>query len=545
LSVERPIVNLNLKTPAGVIFLLAIVCLVATALRWFVFDLPLERDEGEYAYMAQRWLLGELPYQTTFDQKPPGIIVAYLLLIHFFGLSPAAIHFGAHLYSLGTLILIFLLGRILFAWQVGFVAAVFAALLLTDPSVFGNAANTEVFMILPMVASLIATLLAIRRDNFWWSFISGILGTLALLLKQVAIPCILFNYMLLLWQSKRKLQHILAASGGLLLPLLLTVAYFIAKGAWLPFYDCTIRYNLSYVSANLPMDYAKAFLGTTLNIFISVWPVYALALLAVIMECADKGTAKSSSRQHKWVLFGWLCSSFIGTAIGGNFRQHQFIQIIPAVSLFAALGVNDLVLRFKQNNLRWAVAFILIIFPITYSLWVNAWYYASGNALKKVKHCYIGNPFAESIAVADFIKQRTKTQDSIFIFGSEPQIFFYANRRSASRYIFSYPLMSSSPDVLERQQSVMHEIAQNKPIMIITVFCPSSLLIEKKSRREIIDQLAKVLADFYHIVGVVPMDARNPALLLKDSAAVAYWTKNSEWYQGQCHSALAIWMRKQ
>ncbi len=52
--------------------------------------LPLERDEGEYAYIAWRWLDGEVPYVESFDQKPPGIFAIYALILVVFGKTPAA-----------------------------------------------------------------------------------------------------------------------------------------------------------------------------------------------------------------------------------------------------------------------------------------------------------------------------------------------------------------------------------------------------------------------------------------------------------------------
>jgi len=51
--------------------------LLVIAIRAPLMDLPLERDEGGYAYIAWRMTLGETPYLDWFDQKPPGIFAAY------------------------------------------------------------------------------------------------------------------------------------------------------------------------------------------------------------------------------------------------------------------------------------------------------------------------------------------------------------------------------------------------------------------------------------------------------------------------------------
>ena len=72
----------------------AAVCLFALLLRVPVAAMPLERDEGEYAYIAQQWLQGGLPYRDSFDQKPPGVHLMYVLIEALGGTTPAAIHWA-------------------------------------------------------------------------------------------------------------------------------------------------------------------------------------------------------------------------------------------------------------------------------------------------------------------------------------------------------------------------------------------------------------------------------------------------------------------
>src|SRR5262245_23897843 len=73
--------------------ILLLAALVFVLFRALAVNVPLERDEGEYAYIAQRMLQdGEVPYRDNFNQKPPGVFVAYLLPIGLFGKSIAAIH---------------------------------------------------------------------------------------------------------------------------------------------------------------------------------------------------------------------------------------------------------------------------------------------------------------------------------------------------------------------------------------------------------------------------------------------------------------------
>ena len=68
-------------------------------------------------------------------------------------------------------------------------------------------------------------------------------------------------------------------------------------------------------------------------------------------------------------------------------------------------------------------------------------------------------------------------EDRVYIVGSEPQIFFYAERASATRYIFFYPLTGDYPDVLERQREVAAEVALARPRYVVWVESSRRLLL--------------------------------------------------------------------
>ncbi len=65
-------------------------------------SVPLERDEGEYAYIAQRLLEGDVPYRDAFDQKPPGVFLAYAMAFVSFGQSIESIHWLLYLWTAAT-----------------------------------------------------------------------------------------------------------------------------------------------------------------------------------------------------------------------------------------------------------------------------------------------------------------------------------------------------------------------------------------------------------------------------------------------------------
>src|SRR5688572_20295958 len=117
------------------------------ALRAPLFDLPLERDEGEYAYIAWRLGAGETPYLDWFDQKPPGVFFAYRAALSLPGDPVVTIRAVAALFSAGSAIALFALVRALLgSAPAAGVAALLYAFLSADPRMQGPIANTEIFM---------------------------------------------------------------------------------------------------------------------------------------------------------------------------------------------------------------------------------------------------------------------------------------------------------------------------------------------------------------------------------------------------------------
>ena len=94
----------------GWLLLLLIVFLTGSA-RWRLLDVPLERDEGEYAYAGQLMLQGIPPYEHAYNTKLPGIYGAYAAVLAVFGETHRAIHLGLLVVNGVTIVLLFLLAR--------------------------------------------------------------------------------------------------------------------------------------------------------------------------------------------------------------------------------------------------------------------------------------------------------------------------------------------------------------------------------------------------------------------------------------------------
>ena len=85
--------------------------------------MPLERDEGEYAYAGQLILQGIPPYELAYNMKLPGTYAAYAVIMAAFGQTTRGIHIGLLIVNSLTIVLVYFLGRRLFGPICGVVAA--------------------------------------------------------------------------------------------------------------------------------------------------------------------------------------------------------------------------------------------------------------------------------------------------------------------------------------------------------------------------------------------------------------------------------------
>src|SRR2546426_11802123 len=128
-----PVLKMFLRYRSWIFLLLVI--LFVTIIRIRLREMPLERDEGEYAYSGQLILQGIPPYKLSYNMKLPGIYAAYALIMLFFGQTAAGIHLGLLAVNVVSIVLIFFLGRKLLDLNGGIVAAATFALLSLSVSV--------------------------------------------------------------------------------------------------------------------------------------------------------------------------------------------------------------------------------------------------------------------------------------------------------------------------------------------------------------------------------------------------------------------------
>ena len=141
-------------------------------------------------------------------------------------------------------------------------------------------------------------------------------------------------------------------------------------------------------------------------------------------------------------LVGFLAFSLAAFSAGFYFREHYYIFVLPAVSLFTGVAittVSDLAAR-RSSLVRFATL-LLFCAALSQPILAARKLYFEISPVEASHIIYGGNPFPESVRVAEYLRDHTGTGDTIAVLGSEPQIYFYSKRHSATGYIYTYELM--------------------------------------------------------------------------------------------------------
>jgi hypothetical protein len=499
--------NLPLSWSYG---LLAAVVLFVDVVRIRLLSFPLERDEGEYAYAGQMILHGIVPYKFCYSMKLPGTDAAYALIMALFGQTPGGIHFGLLLVNSAAIVLLYFLAERLFGRLAGVVASASLALLSIGPSVLGFAAHATQFVVLLAVGGILILLKAIESQRLALFLGSGVLLGLAFTMKQPGIFFVLFSLLYLIycewkqgWNWRKAALQEGTLLAGAMLPFGLTCLIMLEAGIFPKFWFWTFSYARQYETVNtFSTGMAHFWLQGTdvIGPATLIWLIAAAGLAALLWG--------RKTRIRAVFPVGFLVFSFAAVCPGLYFRNHYFVLLLPAVSLlcgFAVSAATEALLQSQANRVWAAVPALCFVLAFAVSVAEQHSFLFEMDPLVACRTFYPSNPFTEAPKIADFLRSHSAEGERIAVVGSEPEIYFYAKRRSATGYIYMYPLMEPQPFASSMQKEMISEIEAAHPNLLVYVDTPLSWLPGPNSDRTIFTWAEKYVESGFQLVGVVDM----------------------------------------
>lgn len=516
----------------GVVLLLAALA-TSTFVRLRVADVPLERDEGEYAYAGRLILDGEPPYRLAYNMKFPGTYYSYAVILAVFGSTPRNIHTGLLVVNIASICLLYLIARRLLDDAAAGVSALVFAVLSLDRWSLGVFAHATHFVVVAALLGLWLLLRAIDDDRLALLAAAGASFGIAVLMKQQGVFFLPAAALYLLWREIRvrrssgRVAAVRAAIllGGAAVPLAILIVLFSIQGVLSAFWFWTFQYASEYVS-QVPLS---GFASSLRHGFDAI-STRTLGLWLLAGAGATALWWSDWPRATRVLVSLLLVASFLCVCPGFYFRRHYFIAMFPVVALLAAVatvGIARANTHFLARSGGLVAAAVLAAAIAWYAVPEREYLFSKG-AEQISREQYGSNPFIESIEIARYIRERTTPADRIAVLGSEPQIYFYSGRNSASGYIYMYPLVEDQVFAYTMQLEMIREIEAAKPAYIVYAKIRTSWLARNQADQKLLRWADEFVRGCYETVGIVDIDPKRETTYVWDAPIGSYQPRSTE-----------------
>ena len=503
---------------------LGLVVALAALVRLRLLNVPLERDEGEYAYAGQLILSGVPPYTLLYNMKLPGTYLMYAVSMLFFGKTIIGARLGLLLATSATCLGVFQLARRFVPAKDSLAAAASYAVLALSTEMLGPFGHATHYVALFGVWGLVVLADATERQDAKRFFAAGVLLGIAVLMKQ---PGVVFLACAGAWiaagPSAARVRGLGTVLLGAAAPFALLATWLLLSGAFGRFWFWVVDYGRAY--------------GGELQL-VEGWDNLRLAASRFLPQAvvfwllAAGGFALLFTRRYppptRLRALSLLLLSFLGVCPGLYFREHYFLLFLPAAAIAVGLAVATLRSTSAAGR-RMAPALVVLAFAQALYVQRDVLLRAAPEEVSRL--VYGPDLFPESVPIARYLQARTGPEDRLVVFGSEPQIFFYADRRSATGFVYMYPLMERHPQARRMQEMMIREIEERRPAYAVLFKTPTSWLERPDSDHRMQDWASRYLAEHYAIAGQV---------VVSDQGTRYFWDAAAQQPIGEATQALVL-----
>jgi hypothetical protein len=420
---------------------------------------PWGPDQGIFA--TDGWALqrGLTLYRDVWDQKPPGIHLAYRVAFAVFGHHVAASFWLDYLAAAATVCALFVLGRRARSASFGaLVAATYAIGTLPAARLyfggFLERAIPETFIVLFAACAVCATTFATAESRAPWSFIAGVSLGIAIVFKPTAV---LYWPALVVWfwwtRQANVWRYVWSSASGAAIAPIAVIAWLGWHGVLADARVAVIDYNRAYLSASASSAWALA------NAFAhEVWrrvktdELWCLGIASG--GIAALGVLRRLTRPDPVAALGllWLAASLTAViANGARAYPTYFIPPLVPLCLLFAWALASL----PQGWPRIVACAVVVVLASESGSIVHAWQETAwdlggltgrldGKTYLSRFRSRDGRAFAADVNVelAAYLQSHTDPADRIYVFGMTAGTYFLSQRLPASRFVWVYPPVS-------------------------------------------------------------------------------------------------------
>lgn len=448
------------------------------------------RDQGIYALIADGILRGKAPYRDLWDFKPPGVFFVYALAQGLFGKNMVAPRLLEVLALLGTVACMRRMTGVL--WDnktAGMVGGALGALIHVQMD-FWHSGQPETFAAVFTLFGLMLTAEAPRRRELLVPLLVGISFGCAGLLKPPlgggALVCAAYA-------SKRRLsggeplshslRSALWVAVGLMIPVVLCLGWFFWKDAFRELYWTLAEFTPGYTT--LSWEGRRASDTLYYAIEEAFFRFSALAAAGVIAAVAISPLF-TREREGTFLVLGVIAVHVAGIAMQGKFFAYHYAATLPLVAMLAGLGLYKLWRRCLMGGIGGVIAFasfLVVAVPMRYAVrdlpqlfwdrcWIRLHYllrvspYDTREAMDQELGRVADYDLSADREVARTLRERTRLDDRIFVWGFEPVIYWLADREPASRFIYNVPQRTAWEQEYARSE-LMKDLRVSEPAAVV------------------------------------------------------------------------------
>jgi hypothetical protein len=353
-------------------------------LTFLAFVVPIGPDEAVYKIVATGIFDGHWPYRDLFVNRQPLIFFWYLPA----GLG-ASIVVERLIATAALVASVPVMSVVAKRWLRGRqvrLALISYCLLLANPILLVDA-NTEAFLLLPLLAAMVAPS----------AFLAGVLLGIAVMTKLTAVAFL--PLIVVIW--KRDLWRV--AAGTLAVCVVVSLPF---VPIWHDYWVANVSFNFSYgqFSAGERLHHLFWFHP---GVLLGAAPIWAAAVVGAVRT------------KDRFIWLWLLCGLAAVKATGYDF-MHYYALLVPPAAILAAQGLDYLLTRRRLGIYLLAPTAALTLWAI------------SDVVLSLAQH---QRPFTQLVTEID------SHEGELYVLGGYSEIYIYADRQPERRLFFSVPLV--------------------------------------------------------------------------------------------------------
>ena len=422
---------------AGAAAILALVAALTRASSW---RQPLGTDTGQYLYVADVLLDGDAPYADAATNKGPVTYLLFGAIRLVAGTSMTAVRLSLLVFAVLAALALGLYVARYAGRAAGALAALVFALFAGTPVLQGEDPNTEQYGI----AFAVGALWAATRRGTGWALGAGALLAAAMLVNPtfaIVLPFVALE----LWRTRDvergdRPARIGLAAAGLLAVSVPVLGWLAAIGAFDEFWDSVVVFAFDAATA---FSFSSTYVPVSVNpgggdgLFnVSAPALWIWGLAGAALACTDPRLRRAALPAALWAVLVWL------RVKAPNYEfAHHYYPALPALVIGIVLGITRLWALVSSPHVwpRVAIAVVVLAFPLWKFVVVPQ---RDRFEVPASKRWGIDN-YALAYPVADFLKRETRPDDRILVVGTDPEVYWLAERRAITPMFDIFGMRSS------------------------------------------------------------------------------------------------------